>query len=566
MAVCARCGEANPDHARFCSSCGAALEEAERESGRGGGCGRVLRSRRLDVARPAARPRISPAHPGPLLRRDARERRAPRRDVEKFIGDAVMAVFGVPRSRGRRPARGSRRRRDPGALARLNASSSATGASRSRSRIGVNTGEVVAGEPGRPASSPATRSTPRAARAGGGAGRDPARRADAPAGPRRGHVEPVEPLELKGKADPSSAHLRLLPCRRRRARARLDAPIVGRDRSSRCSRRLRASRRGGACRLFTVLGPPGSARARLVEEFLGAIEETRGRCGVGACRTARASPSGRSPRSSEAAAGSPRPTAEAARPKVGDLVAGDETASCVADAVVSDRPSAAPRAAGDASGRSAGFSSLASERPARHRRRGHPLGRAHDPRAPIEHVVQRVPWGAASWCCASHGRTSFRCVPRLGRTAQDNSVTVTLEPLNGEPTRPLLVEEPARRRRRWRPTLLENGRRTSTEGFPLLRGGSSSAFRSTRRTVILEGHRWAPHRPFYPGSHCRQTISGLIDGTARSRWTRGSATLIEHASVVGRDFLAKRGCRPPRRERGTRSRGRTARHARRRGC
>ena len=63
------------------------------------------------------RPRGRARPPGPVLRRGARDRRALRRAVEKFIGDAVMAVWGTPdRARGRCGAcgpRGARPRRRP---------------------------------------------------------------------------------------------------------------------------------------------------------------------------------------------------------------------------------------------------------------------------------------------------------------------------------------------------------------------------------------------------------------------------------------------------------------------
>ena len=79
--------------------------------------------------------------------------------VEKFIGDAVMAVFGVPtlhEDDALRAVRAAAEMRD--ALAALNKELERAAASRLADRIGVNTGEVVAGDraPGSD-SSPATR-------------------------------------------------------------------------------------------------------------------------------------------------------------------------------------------------------------------------------------------------------------------------------------------------------------------------------------------------------------------------------------------------------------------------
>ena len=67
--------------------------------------------------------------------------------VEKFIGDEVMAVFGVPALheddalRAVRAAAAMRSR-----LSELNAELEATWATRLEIRIGINTGEVVAGD------------------------------------------------------------------------------------------------------------------------------------------------------------------------------------------------------------------------------------------------------------------------------------------------------------------------------------------------------------------------------------------------------------------------------------
>src|SRR5204863_660070 len=66
--------------------------------------------------------------------------------VEKFIGDAVMAVFGVPAVReddALRAVRATVEMRD--ALERLNGQLQLPAGVRLRTRTGVNTGEVVVG-------------------------------------------------------------------------------------------------------------------------------------------------------------------------------------------------------------------------------------------------------------------------------------------------------------------------------------------------------------------------------------------------------------------------------------
>src|SRR5919204_703365 len=68
--------------------------------------------------------------------------------VEKFVGDEVMAVFGVPvvhEDDALRAVRAASEMRDR--LVKLNAELEGTWGVRLQVRIGVNTGEVVAGDP-----------------------------------------------------------------------------------------------------------------------------------------------------------------------------------------------------------------------------------------------------------------------------------------------------------------------------------------------------------------------------------------------------------------------------------
>jgi class 3 adenylate cyclase/tetratricopeptide (TPR) repeat protein len=189
--------------------------------------------------------------------------------VEKFIGDAVMAVFGVPvvhEDDALRACRAAVEMRD--ALPELGVDG----------RIGVNTGEVVTGTEERLATGDAVNVAARleqAAQPGEvliGAPTHALVR-DVVA------VEAVEPLELKGKTEPVAAY-RLLAVTREPER-RFAAPMVGRERELRSLQdALSRAVHDRSCQLFTVLGSAGVGKSRLAGEFLTGAETrvVRGRC------------------------------------------------------------------------------------------------------------------------------------------------------------------------------------------------------------------------------------------------------------------------------------------------
>jgi class 3 adenylate cyclase/tetratricopeptide (TPR) repeat protein len=195
--------------------------------------------------------------------------------VEKFVGDAVMAVFGIPISHEDDALRAVR------AAAEMRATVVDHGL---EARIGINTGEVVVGgESETLVTGDAVNVAARleqAAAAGdvliGDATRALVRDAVV--------VEPVEPLALKGKSEPVEAFRLLEVIDDAAALARhLDTPLVGRERErQRLWRDFEDAVADRTCRLFTLLGPAGIGKSRLVADFLERVGDSadvlRGRC------------------------------------------------------------------------------------------------------------------------------------------------------------------------------------------------------------------------------------------------------------------------------------------------
>ena len=120
-------------------------------------------------------------------------------------------------------------------------------------------------------------------------------------------VEPVDPLELKGKREPVPAFRLVRVDATADAFTRhLDAPLVGRVREQ---QRLRAAFEDvvseRVCHMFTLLGPAGVGKSRLTEEFLAPPARAPTSSAAAASTTARTSPTGRSSRSCSRSASSP---------------------------------------------------------------------------------------------------------------------------------------------------------------------------------------------------------------------------------------------------------------------
>src|SRR3954469_14962638 len=208
--------------------------------------------------------------------------------VEKFIGDAVMAVFGIPQVHeddALRAVRAAWEIRE--ALAAMNAQLEAERGLAIRFRTGVNTGEVVAGDPEAGTTLVTGDTVNTAARL---------EQAAPPGEVLLGKLtyslvrdavdaEPVDPVQAKGKAEPVEAYR--LTAVRAGATGRerhLDAPLVGRDKElaqlAGTWRRVVDER---TPHLVTLVAPAGVGKSRLVREFIGQVRADGGQALVGRC-------------------------------------------------------------------------------------------------------------------------------------------------------------------------------------------------------------------------------------------------------------------------------------------
>ena len=152
--------------------------------------------------------------------------------VEKYIGDAIVAVFGIPEVHEDDPLRAVRAAHEMrAALDELNRELEERHRLRIRARTGVNTGEILA-EEARPDAPLTADAANLAARLEQAASTGEVLLGESTYRMVRDAVtaEPAGPLELKGKAEPQPAwRLLEVSAEVRGIARRLDSPIVGRD-------------------------------------------------------------------------------------------------------------------------------------------------------------------------------------------------------------------------------------------------------------------------------------------------------------------------------------------------
>jgi class 3 adenylate cyclase len=284
---CPSCGEENPDRFRLCGYCGSVLvaqlpPQEVRKTVTVVFCdlkGSTELADRLDSEAVREVLALYFSAMKPVLEGHGGT-------IEKYIGDAIMAVFGLPRVHEDDALRAVRAAAEMGeALAELNVTLRAGFGVTLENRTGVNTGEVVTGDTGG------------SQRLATGDTVNVAARLEqvAPVGEvligestyrlvrESVEVVAVEPLTLKGKPEPVPAYRLLSVTADVRSAKSADLPLVGRSREiAALDAEFRRSVAEPECRLVTLLGQAGVGKSRLIEEFVRRLADEatvlRGRC------------------------------------------------------------------------------------------------------------------------------------------------------------------------------------------------------------------------------------------------------------------------------------------------
>ncbi len=204
--------------------------------------------------------------------------------VEKFVGDAVMAVFGAPKAHEDDPERGLR------AALLMHERMDALNRRWERRvgrplalHIGVNTGPVVAGRIGAAADAAYavtgdTVNTASRLQSAAPAGEILVSDATYQLTQHAFAFAPPEAVPLKGKSEPAVVHRLRGPLAAPRSARGLDslglaAPLVGRERELRLMQATFDATCAGRAQVLSLVGEPGAGKSRLQRDFLARLDE-----------------------------------------------------------------------------------------------------------------------------------------------------------------------------------------------------------------------------------------------------------------------------------------------------
>ena len=286
--TCSSCGRENDADALFCSACGTRLDAQQSD----------VETRKVVtvvftdvVGSTALGERLDPESLRRVMWRYFDTMQATLEQhggtVEKFIGDAVVAIFGVPvlhEDDALRAVRAAIEMHE--ALERLNASLVRDYGVRIATRTGINTGEVIVSETAsdqKLATGDAVNVAARLEQAAD-AGEVLLGRSTRLLVGDAVLVEPQRAVAAKGKSQPLAAW-KLLGLRPDVApfAQPISGPFIGRERELEELRHVfEDAVREPSCRLATIVGPPGIGKSRLTRELVRSLEQ-RARVVVGRC-------------------------------------------------------------------------------------------------------------------------------------------------------------------------------------------------------------------------------------------------------------------------------------------
>ncbi|MGH8934930.1 MAG: AAA family ATPase [Acidimicrobiia bacterium] len=287
---CPACGERNPGRARFCLGCGVRLIAASPVAGEAspsGGERRIVTAVFADLSGFTAFSERSDPEEARALVHEAMGRLSEivlryGGNIDKIMGDGLLAVFGAPIAHEDDPERAVRAALDMQDYVAHHREKFAG----LPLRIGVNTGEAIfapVGPHGQDTVIGDTINTAARLQAAAGPGEILVGEATHRGAMGTIDFEPVPAVAAKGKQEPLSAWRARAATGVGRVRPGLEIPLVGRtlefDRLWELWERARAERRP---LLATLVGPPGIGKSRLVAELgrrvEGAAPVLRGRC------------------------------------------------------------------------------------------------------------------------------------------------------------------------------------------------------------------------------------------------------------------------------------------------
>ena len=273
MAICPRCGEENPDRARFCLACAAPLAESARQQEER----KIVSVLFVDLvgftaSSDAADPEDVHATLQPYHARVRQEIERFGGVVEKYVGDAVMAVFGAPIAHEDDAERAVR------AGLRVLEATDELGL---RARAAVNTGEALVALGARPERGEALVAgdvVNTASRLQGAAETGTLVVGELTYRTTRDQIdyEPQQPVAVKGKPEP----VPLWRARGTRSRFGVDVeiggvtPLVGRDSElSLLKEAYTRVKRDASVQLVTLVGEAGVGKTRLLRELGSWLDE-----------------------------------------------------------------------------------------------------------------------------------------------------------------------------------------------------------------------------------------------------------------------------------------------------